>query len=100
MRENQFGSGFSKEVEAILQIVHLGAQMGTIYIYPHEVRENLRMAGMKLDGNLESLTPFPTYQAPEFPEDYVPDFGEDDEEDPADADEALPALTEEEINVR
>ena len=42
-----FGVGFSKEVDAIMTVVQMGAQMGTIYVYPHEVRENLRLAGMK-----------------------------------------------------
>lgn len=99
-RSDGFGVGFSKEVEAILQVVNAGAAMGTIYIYPHEVRENLRIAGMKLDGNLENLTPFPTYQAPEFPADYEPDFGDADENVPPAEDEELPVLTEEEINAR
>ena len=101
-----FGVGFSKEVDAIMTVVQMGAQMGAIYVYPHEVRENLRLAGMKLDRNLQRLTPFPTYQAPEFPADYEADFeGEPQEEyEPSEyevpIDEELPVLTEEEINAR
>lgn len=66
-----FGQGFSRSVEAILGIVQLGAQLNETYIYPHEVRENLRMAGMRLDKGLPQLqNPW----AP--PPDYEPDFGE------------------------
>jgi hypothetical protein len=43
------GRGFSRDVEAILGVVQLGAQLQETYIYPHEVRENLRRAGMTLD---------------------------------------------------
>ena len=65
------GRGFSRDVEAILQIVHTGAAIGETFIYPHEVRENLRLAGMRLDQGLPQLqNPW----AP--PPDYEPDFSE------------------------
>jgi hypothetical protein len=64
------GRGFSRDVEAILGVVTLGAQLQETYIYPHEVRENLRLAGMRLDNRLPELqNPW----AP--PPDYEPDFG-------------------------
>lgn len=69
-----FGVGFSKSVEAILNTVQLGAAMQEVYLYPHEVRENLRLAGMRLDKKLELL---PDFADPfNLPDDYEPDFGE------------------------
>jgi hypothetical protein len=66
------GRGFSRDVEAILGVVTLGAQLQETYIYPHEVRENLRRAGMTLDNRLPELRePW----AP-LPPGYEPDFGE------------------------
>ncbi len=66
------GRGFSRDVEAILGVVQLGAQLQETYLYPHEVRENLRLAGMRLDNRLPELRePW----AP-LPPDYEPDFGE------------------------
>jgi hypothetical protein len=66
------GRGFSRDVEAILGVVTLGAQLQETYLYPHEVRENLRLAGMRLDNRLPELRePW----AP-LPPDYEPDFGE------------------------
>jgi hypothetical protein len=74
------GRGFSRDVEAILGVVTLGAQLQETYIYPHEVRENLRLAGMRLDNRLPELRePW----AP-LPPGYEPDFGE-------------PVMTDEEI---
>ena len=75
-----FGQGFSRSVEAILGVVQMGAQLGETYIYPHEVRENLRLAGMRLDNRLPEL------QNPwSPPAGYEPDFDEpvelDDEVD-------------------
>jgi len=67
-----FGRNFSRDVEAILAAVQIGASLNEVYVYPHEVRENLRRAGMRLDRAL--LTP----SAPnpwELPEDHEPDFG-------------------------
>jgi hypothetical protein len=65
------GRGFSRDVEAILGVVTLGAQLQETYLYPHEVRENLRRAGMVLDNELPKL------QNPwSPPPDYEPDFGE------------------------
>lgn len=78
------GRGFSRDVEAILNTVQLGAAIGEVYLYPHEVRENLRLAGMRLDKNLE----MPEFPDPfNLPPDYEPDFGpepefEDDDDNP------------------
>jgi hypothetical protein len=79
--DSGLGRTFSRDVEAILGVVTLGAQLQETYLYPHEVRENLRLAGMRLDNRLPELRePW----AP-LPPDYEPDFGEqivvDDEED-------------------
>lgn len=65
------GRGFSRDVEAILSTVQLGAAMGEVFLYPHEVRENLRLAGMRLDRKLE----LPDFPDPfNLPPDYVPEF--------------------------
>lgn len=84
-RRSNFGAGFNKDVEAILQVVHTGAQLQTVYLYPHEVRENLRLAGMALDKKLE-MPDFPDpWEALNDPE-YVPDFGDEtDAEETPDA---------------
>jgi hypothetical protein len=65
------GRSFARDMEAILGLVQLGAQLGETYIYPHEVRENLRLVGMRLDRSLPQLqNPW----AP--PPDHEPDWGE------------------------
>jgi len=65
------GRGFSRDVEAILNTVQLGAALGQTYLYPHEVRKNLRLAGMRLDNALPALeNPW----AP--PTDHEPDWGD------------------------
>lgn len=72
------GRNFSKDVEAILAAVQIGNALGEVYVYPHEVRENLRRAGMRLDRAL--LTP----SAPnpwELPPDHEPDYGPEIEDD-------------------
>lgn len=46
-RRSGFDPGFSKAVEAILIAEDRG------HLYPHEVRANLRLAGMHLDGHIE-----------------------------------------------
>lgn len=68
-----FGRNFSRDVEAVLSTVQLGAAMQDVYLYPHEVRENLRIAGMRLDRKLE-MGEFPDPW--NLPDDYEPDFGE------------------------
>jgi hypothetical protein len=77
------GRGFSRDVEAILQIVHTGAAIGETFIYPHEVRENLRQAGMRLDNGLPELqNPWapPAGYEPDFSEPIEPDeYPEEDE---------------------
>ena len=49
-RRSGFGVGFSKEVDSILMAAQLG------HLYPDEVRENLRIAGMVLDREAEMPT--------------------------------------------
>ena len=71
------GRGFSRDVEAILNTISIGAQLGETYLYPWEVRENLRRAGMVLDRKVAEIDFSET-----FPEDYEPDFG-----DPVEADD-------------
>jgi hypothetical protein len=73
-RHSGFGVGFSKEVDSILATVQLGAQMGEVYLYPHEVRKNLRLAGMVLDQKLEMTNMPDPYEAG-----YTPEFDEADE---------------------
>ena len=68
-----FGRNFSRDVEAILSTVQLGAAMGETFLYPHEVRENLRMTGMRLDGKAPDLPDFTQPWVP--PDDHEPDFG-------------------------
>ena len=70
---SRFGVGFAKSVEAILATVQVGSAQGQTYLYPHEVRENLRMAGMKLDRNLPDLGPVEF----DFDAEYEPDFGDE-----------------------
>lgn len=76
------GRNFSRDVEAILGIVQMGASLGDVYIYPHEVRQNLRRAGLSLDRKMPEI---PEYGNPyEIPADHEPDFD--------------PAMDDEEIN--
>jgi uncharacterized protein with von Willebrand factor type A (vWA) domain len=67
-RKSGFGIGFSKEVESILGAAQLG------HLYPDEVRENLRIAGMVLHRKVEELD---TYDEPvyddEDPIEYEPE---------------------------
>lgn len=86
-RGNGFGVGFSKSVEAILATIQLGAAMQEVYLYPHEVRENLRLAGMRLDKKIAQL---PDPWNP--PENHEPEFT-----DPVDPDDT-PYDPEEEVN--
>lgn len=78
------GRGFSRDVEAILQIVHTGAAIGETFIYPHEVRENLRLAGMRLDRGLPQLA---NPWAP--PADYEPEFTDPIDDDDFQSEEEL-----------
>lgn len=75
-RRSGFGVGFSKEVEAILAAGQLGA------LYPHEIRANLRIAGMLIDKKVE-LPDFPDPY--DLPQDYEPDFGEPEDDDEEEA---------------
>lgn len=75
-RRSGFGPGFSKDVEAILQTVEFGRQMGEVYLYPHEVRKNLRIAGMDLDRKLQMTNmpdPYEVGYEPEFDEAELPE---------------------------
>ena len=76
--QSGFDAGFSRKVEAILNTVQLGAAMQEVYLYPHEVRENLRLAGMRLDGALSLL---PDFDGINIPEDHEPDFGPEVEDE-------------------
>ena len=59
-RRSGFGPGFSKEVDAIVSAAELG------HLYPDEVRENLRLAGMVLRRRAE----MPVFVAEEDPTDF------------------------------
>lgn len=86
-----FGRGFSRDVEAILSVLQAGHVTGETFIYPHEVRENLRLAGMRLDGNIE----LPQFMDPEQFAD--PEYQPDWNEVPITDDEDF--MDEEEVNV-
>lgn len=68
-RRSGFGSGFSKDVEAIQNTFHMGL------IYGDEARENLRIAGMVLRDQIDE----PVIDFPGLDEEYV-----EPEEEPAD----------------
>lgn len=68
------GRGFARDVTAILETVQLGYQINEVFLYPWEVRENLRRAGMKLDRKTELPDFAEMLQQP----DYEPDFGPDE----------------------
>lgn len=67
-RKSGFGIGFSKEIESILGAAQLG------HLYPDEVRENLRIAGMVLRREAE-MPELEAYVHPDevYEEDYVDD---------------------------
>lgn len=69
-RRSGFGAGFSKDVESILGAAQLG------HLYPDEVRENLRIAGMELRRQAE-MPQFEAYVHPD--EAYEEDFADDQE---------------------
>lgn len=80
-RKSGFGVGFSKEVDSILAAGAMGV------IFPHEVRRNLELAGMELDGEIE-MPKFPTPQLEEYDIDVGlddPDLIDDEEENDPDA---------------
>jgi len=66
IQQSGFGNGFSKEVEAILEVSDRGL------LYPREVRENLARAGMII------------YEEVPLPDIPPPDFGGTDQEQYAD----------------
>lgn len=72
-----FGNGFSKEVEAILEVADRGL------LYAQEIRENLQKAGMIIYEKID----LPEVDIPQVEQDYMeeemllPD--DDDEETPA-----------------
>lgn len=68
--------GFARELEAFTSLLVLQAQTGDVYVYPHEVRENLRMIGCRVDKKL------PQFADHTFDwERHEPDFGPEMEED-------------------
>lgn len=72
-----FGQGFSKEVEAILEVADRGL------LYAREVRENLAKAGMIIYEEV----PLPDVEPPQVqphtvnPEEFSEDFSDDEEQD-------------------
>lgn len=66
-----FEPGFSKTVEAILVAADRG------HLYPHEVRANLRIAGMHLDEHIE-LPEFDFSELDEPEEEPLNDIEEED----------------------
>jgi hypothetical protein len=55
--ESRLGRGFARDVEAILSVLAMQNQDGNVYLYPWEVRQNLRMAGMRLDKAIPEFSP-------------------------------------------
>lgn len=49
MAESRLGRGFARDVDAILSVLAAQNHDGQAYLYPWEVRANLRLAGMRLD---------------------------------------------------
>jgi hypothetical protein len=66
-----FGQGFSKEVEAILEVADRGL------LYAQEVRENLQKAGMIIYEKVD----LPEVDVPQVEQDYEQDFADDDTEE-------------------
>lgn len=62
-RRSGFGSGFSKDVEAVLTAFHTGL------IYGDEARANLRIAGMELRENIDE----PVIDFPGLEDQYEPE---------------------------
>lgn len=81
-----FGRNFSRDVEAILAIVQVADAHGLMGMLDHEFRENLRVAGVRLDRKIA----LPEIQDPfNLPDDYEPDFGEPVTDDEIDGEEAV-----------
>lgn len=68
-RQSFFGVGFSKEVDSILTAYSMGV------IYPDEVRDNLRLAGM----DLKRQAIMPTFAEPEYEPEFDETEGDTDE---------------------
>ena len=66
-----FGQGFSKEVEALLEVADRGL------LYAQEVRENLQKAGMIIYEKVD----LPEVDVPQVEQDYEQDFADDDTEE-------------------
>ena len=77
---------FAREFEAIYNILVLQANTGEVYLYPNDVRENMRLIGMRVDQNLPG-GPI----AFDFDEQYEPDFNDVpvNGDEPPGADETL-----------
>jgi predicted ATP-dependent Lon-type protease len=71
--QSGFGNGFSKEVEAILEVADRGL------LYAQEVRENLQKAGMIIYEKID----LPEVDIPQMEEDFVyeDEDGNDDTEE-------------------
>jgi hypothetical protein len=69
------GRGFARDVEAILSVLAAQNIDGMTYIYPWEVRANLRLAGMSLDKSI------PEFVTPAYDwENHEPEFDPEPEE--------------------
>ena len=82
MAESRLGRGFARDVEAILSVLAMQNADGMTYVYPWEVRANLRLAGMSLDKNI------PEFVTPEYDwEQHEAEFDEPEEGDLTDEEE-------------
>ena len=73
-----FGQGFSKEVEAILEVADRGL------LYAREIRENLAKCGMIIYEEVQLPdVPVPQVDGPNTvnPEEFGDDFSDDEEQD-------------------
>lgn len=83
MAESRLGRGFARDVEAILSILAMQNQDGQMYVYPWEIRRNLRLAGMSLD------TKIPEFVTPEYDwEQHEPEFDDPEGDDLNDEEES------------
>ena len=85
MAESRLGRGFARDVEAILSVIAMQNADGQTYIFPWEVRENLRLAGMSLDRKIPEFIPV-TYDWEQHEPEFDPepeDIDLNDEEDEA-----------------
>lgn len=85
MAESRLGRGFARDVEAILSVLAMQNQDGQMYLYPWEVRANLRLAGCVLDKQVPEFVPVEydwDHHEPEFdPEPEESDLSDEEESD-------------------